>query len=74
MGRKGQHGGWSALTKDGPVMPAGPSRFELMLYSRGLSEAEVLAQPRLVEDWVRKHVGQVFVPEKVLTGLGLWRF
>ena len=55
-------------------MPAGPSSFELMLYSRGLSEAQVLAQPRLVEDWVRKHVGQVFVPEKVLEKLNLWRF
>lgn len=62
--------GW-AMGEHQPVMPTGPSRWELMIYREGLTEREVLENPRVVREWVLRNRGRAFVPEKVLEQLGL---
>ena len=51
--------------------PVEPSKWDLMLAKRGLTEADVLAKPTLVRAWVAKHGYKYFVPEEVLWVLGL---
>lgn len=47
-----------------------PTKWDLYLRGQGLTEAQALAAPSLVAQWVRAHGSSVFVPESILGALG----
>ena len=75
MGRKSKRlNGWRKAAQSShysPILPSGPTKWEMMLYRMGMEEKDVMNNPQKVAVWVRKNAGSVFVPEKVLMELGI---
>ena len=75
--RRSKPSGWqihAERMKGKPLMPAGQSTWDLLLYKLGLKESELKQSPvipMLVAEFARKHHEQLFVPVWALEKLGL---
>ncbi len=73
--RKSKPSGWqihSERMKGKPMLPAGQSQFEMLLYRLGIEERDLKASLHpLVIEFARKNYEQRFIPVFILEQLGL---
>ena len=71
MSRKGKQGGWDSIAqKRRNLHTAAPSQFETMCAAAGKTADEALGDPGIVS-WIRENYWRRFVPEQLLTTMGL---